>query len=406
MSNWKTLFSEYKYILSLGFVFAYFSSFGQTFLISLYVPEIESWLGLNNTTMGSLYAAATVASAFTLPTLGGLFDRMKLGSYMAMILIGLITALLVLSFSMHILMVFVGLYMLRLFGQGLMSHTAVSTMSKYFDTNRGKAIGIATTGHPFGEATLPVLITIVIGWLGWRGALQLNAAVVLVFVIPLIYWLYSKKKKEQVQSELKVQLEPLVELEKGKVSTWKIISHKAFLIIAPAVFALGFTNTAIFFFQLKLGAAKGWSAAWVSSSLAAFAGASALGMFIAGPWIDKLTAKKLFPFILIPYVIGVLVLLTSDAPIIYPVALALMGFANGFGGTVKNALFVEVFGSDIIGKVRSLFVTVMVLSTALGPLFFGVLVDAGYTFDEVFLRNALGIVVVIVLSFRMKKMNG
>lgn len=398
MSNWKTLFTEYKYILSLGFVFAYFSSFGQTFLISLYVPDIESWLGLNNTTMGSLYAAATVASAFTLPTLGSLFDRMKLGSYMALTLIGLMTALLVLSFSMHIIMVFFGLYMLRLFGQGLMSHTAVSTMSRYFDTNRGKAIGIATTGHPFGEATLPVLITLIIGWLGWRGSLQLNAVVVLVLIMPLVYWLYSKKKKEQVQSE------PEVKLGKSKVSSWKILSHKAFLIIAPAVFVLGFTNTAIFFFQLKLGAAKGWSAAWVSSSLAAFAGASALGMFIAGPYIDRLTAKKLFPFVLIPYIIGVLTLLVSDAPIIYPLSLALMGFAYGFGSTVKNALFVEIFGADIIGKVRSLFVTVMVLSTALGPLFFGVLVDAGYTFNEVFLRNAIGIAVVILWSFRVKRM--
>jgi MFS family permease len=398
MSNWKKLFTEYKYILSLGFVFAYFSSFGQTFLISLYVPDIESWLGLSNTSMGSLYAAATVASAFTLPTLGGLFDRMKLGSYMAMILIGLMTALLVLSFSMHIIMVFVGLYMLRLFGQGLMSHTAVSTMSRYFDTNRGKAIGIATTGHPFGEATMPVLITLIIGWLGWRGSLQLNAAIVLVFIMPLVYWLYSKKQKEQVQSE------PKVELGTAEVSAWKILSHKAFLIISPAVFALGFTNTAIFFFQLKLGAAKGWSAAWVSSSLAAFAGASALGMFMAGPYIDRLTAKKLFPYVLIPYVIGVLTLLVSDAPIIYPLSLALMGFANGFGGTVKNALFVEIFGADIIGKVRSLFVTVMVLSTALGPLFFGVLVDEGFSFNEVFLRNALGIVVIILWSFRIKKL--
>jgi MFS family permease len=216
--------------------------------------------------------------------------------------------------------------------------------------------------------------------------------------MPLVYWLYSKKQKEQVQSE------PKIDLDKSKVSAWKILSHKAFLIIAPAVFALGFTNTAIFFFQLKLGAAKGWSAAWVSSSLAAFAGASALGMFMAGPYIDKLTAKKLFPFVLIPYVIGVLTLLVSDAPIIYPLSLALMGFANGFGGTVKNALFVEIFGADIIGKVRSLFVTVMVLSTALGPLFFGVLVDEGYSFNEVFLRNALGIVVIILWGFRIKRL--
>lgn len=398
MSSWKKLFTQYKYLLSLGFLFAYFSSFGQTFLISLYIPSIESWLGLSNTAMGSLYAGATVMSAFTLPKMGSLFDRMELGKYMAMILLGLMVAALVLSFSFHIIMVFLGLYLLRLFGQGLMSHTAVSTMSRYFDTNRGKAIGIATTGHPFGEATLPVIITLIIGLLGWRTSLQLNALFVLLVIMPIVYWLFNKKQKEQVQVEATHE-----NLKPAKVSSWRIIKHPAFWVISPAVFALGFTNTAIFFFQLKLGAAKGWSAEWVSSSLAAFAGASALGMFLAGPWIDKLSARKLFPFILIPYIIGVLLLLTTDAPLIYPLSLALMGFANGFGGTVKNALFVEIFGASIIGKVRSLFVTVMVLSTALGPLFFGLLVDLNYSFDDVFLRNALGIAAVILISFRIRK---
>lgn len=396
MSSWKRLFQEYKYILGLGFLFAYFSSFGQTFLISLYIPSIEQLLGLSNTAMGSLYAGATVASALTLPYMGSRFDSMSLGKYMVMILMGLCIALLFLSFSSHIIMVGISLYLMRLFGQGLMSHTAVSTMTRYFDTDRGKAIGIATTGHPFGEATLPVLITICIGWLGWRGSLQLNAAFVVLFIMPLVYFLYQKKKKQQIKSDAEISIE-----QPSKISNWDIIRHKAFLIIAPAVFTLGFTNTAIFFFQLKLGAAKGWSAAWVSSSLAAFAGASALGMFLAGPWVDKLSAKKLFPFILIPYLIGVLSLLLTDAAFIYPVALAFMGFANGSGSTVKNALFAEIFGVKIIGKVRSLFVTVMVLSTALGPLFFGVLVDNGYTFNQVFLRNALGILLVIIISFRI-----
>lgn len=397
MSKWKQLFKEYHYILSIGFLFSYFSSFGQTFLISLYIPSLEQVLGLSNAEMGSLYAVATVASALTLPYLGSMFDRMSLGKYMGMILTGLMIALVSLSFAFHVIMVGFSFYLLRLFGQGLMSHTAVSTMTRYFEDNRGKAIGIATIGHPFGEATLPVLITLCIGWLGWRGSLQLNAAFVLIILIPLIYWLYKKQKKQEVKLNTEKVLKPL------NTSSWKIIKHKAFLIIAPAVFALGFTNTAIFFFQLKIGAAKGWSAEWVSSSLAAFAGASALGMFLAGPWIDKLSAKKLFPYILIPYLAGVLVLLTTDTPVIYPLALALMGFANGSGSTIKNALFAEIFGVEIIGKVRSLFVTVMVLSTALGPLLFGVLVDAGYSFNQVFLRNAVGIAFIIMLSFRIKK---
>ncbi len=236
MGSWKKLFQQYHYILSIGFIFAYFSSFGQTFLISLYIPSIEKVFGLSNAAMGSLYAGATVASALTLPYLGSKFDKMSLGKYMAMILIGLLVALLSLSFAFHVIMVGFSLYLMRLFGQGLMSHTAVSTMTRYFEKNRGKAIGIATIGHPFGEATLPLLITLCIGWLGWRGSLQLNAAFVLVVLMPTIYWLYNKKKKQQVKSDADIVLEP------SKTSNWDILKNKAFLMIAPAVFALGFTN--------------------------------------------------------------------------------------------------------------------------------------------------------------------
>lgn len=396
MNTWGKLLSQYPYILGIGFLFTYFSSFGQTFLISLYVPHIESWLGLSNTAMSGIYAIATIASAFSLPYMGGLFDRLSLGKYMTLILSGLVLALLTLAFSFHIIVVVLGLYFLRLFGQGLMSHTAVSTMSRYFEADRGKAIGITTLGHPFGEATLPVLITLSIAVFGWRQSLIANVGVVLLFLAPMIFFLYRKKKKKEESTTS--GLKPLP----SQIGLWDILRLKAFWVTAPAVFALGFTNTAIFFFQLKIGAAKGWSPTWVSSSLAAFAISSAVGMFLSGPWVDRFTAKRLFPFILIPYIVGVFVLLTTKAPIIYPVSLALMGFANGSGSTVKNALFAEVFGVETIGKVRSLFVTVMVLSTALGPMLFGVLVDAGYSFDQVFFRNAIGLLVVLVISFQVK----
>ncbi len=384
-------------LLAFGLLLTFFSSFGQTFLLSLYVPAIEALLGISNTVFGSLYAVATLSSAFTLPWLGGRFDRMPIRAYTLMVLVGLVAALLLLSSARHLVVVVIAFYGLRLFGQGLMSHTAVSAMARYFEANRGKAIGIATLGHPLGEATLPLLVTLLIGGFGWRSTLQFSALSVAIVVLPatllLLRGAKSRLKKFEASSDTDTA-------GTAHQSIWKLIAERRFWIITPLVFMTGYTNTALFFFQLKLGAARGWTPEWVAGSLSAFALASALGMAGAGPLVDRLSGRQLFPGYMIPYVAGLLVLVFFHQPIAYPVALLLMGLANGSGSTVKNAMLAEIYGIQVIGKVRSVFTTIMVISTALGPISFGVLLDANLSYTWIFALVAVIIVLTIVNGWR------
>lgn len=384
-------------LLAFGLLLTFFSSFGQTFLLSLYVPAIEALLGISNTVFGSLYAVATLSSALTLPWLGGRFDHMPIRAYTLMVLAGLVAALLLLSSARHLVVVVIAFYGLRLFGQGLMSHTAVSAMARYFEANRGKAIGITTLGHPIGEATLPLLATLLIGGFGWRSTLQFFALSIVVVVLPATLLLLSAAratlKKFEATSDTDAAAMP-------HQSIWRLMAERRFWIITPLVFMTGYTNTALFFFQLKLGEARGWSPEWVAGSLSAFALASALGMAGAGPLVDRLSGRQLFPGYMIPYVAGLLVLVFFHQPIAYPVALLLMGLANGSGSTVKNAMLAEIYGIQVIGKVRSVFTTIMVISTALGPISFGVLLDANLSFAWIFALVAVIIVLTIVNGWR------
>ena len=369
-------------LLAFGLLLTFFSSFGQTFLLSLYVPSIERLLGISNTVFGSLYAAATLSSAFTLPWLGGRFDKMDIRRYTFMVAAGLAAALLLLSFSANVIMVVIAFYGLRLFGQGLMSHTSVSAMARYFSNNRGKAIGIATLGHPAGEASLPLLITLLIGAIGWRMTLRASALSILVLVLPLSLWLLYRSRERLVQYSQAAHKAGTQLAE--DIGLWQLLREGRFWIIAPLVFIIGYTNTAIFFFQLKLGEARGWSPEWVAGSLSAFAIASALGMAGSGPLVDRLSARRLFPAFLLPYLLGLGILITYRQPISYPIALLFMGLSNGAGSTVKNALLAEIYGVQIIGRVRSVFTTVMVVSTGLGPITFGIMLDADWPFALIF----------------------
>ena len=369
-------------LLAFGLLLTFFSSFGQTFLLSLYVPSIERLLGISNTVFGSLYAAATLSSAFTLPWLGGRFDKMDIRRYTFMVAAGLAAALLLLSFSANVIMVVIAFYGLRLFGQGLMSHTSVSAMARYFSNNRGKAIGIATLGHPAGEASLPLLITLLIGAIGWRMTLRASALSILVLVLPLSLWLLYRSRERLVQYSQAAHKAGTQLAE--DIGLWQLLREGRFWIIAPLGFIIGYTNTAIFFFQLKLGEARGWSPEWVAGSLSAFAIASALGMAGSGPLVDRLSARRLFPAFLLPYLLGLGILITYRQPISYPIALLFMGLSNGAGSTVKNALLAEIYGVQIIGRVRSVFTTVMVVSTGLGPITFGIMLDADWPFALIF----------------------
>src|SRR6056297_1846748 len=173
-------------LLSFGVIMSFFSGFGQTFLLSLYVPSIEQLLGITNTEFGSIYAIATLGSAFTLPYLGGFFDKIPTKKYSLIVVTGLVLALLLLYFSYHIITVVIAFYGLRLFGQGLMSHTSIASMARYFDQHRGKAIGVANLGHPAGEAVMPIALAMVISYIGWRGALQVSAILCILILIPLV----------------------------------------------------------------------------------------------------------------------------------------------------------------------------------------------------------------------------
>jgi len=374
----------FKYNLSLvafGFILTFFSGFGQTFLLSLYVPSIEQLLGISNAEFGSVYAIATVGSAFTLPWIGGYFDKMKTQRYSLMVIVGLFTALLVLSFSYHVVLVVIGFYGLRLFGQGLMTHTSVSSMARYFGRDRGKAIGAASLGHPTGEAVLPILITLLIGAVGWRSTLQVSALTCVVLVAPLALILLRRSTTRIRAYRIRNNEESD---QGGTIAILKVIGQRKFWVITPVIFMVGFTNTAIFFFQLKLGEAKGWSPEWVAASLSAFAIAGATGMTGVGSLVDRFTARRLFPFHMFPYLLGVLALVLFDHRLVYPVALTLIGLGHGAGRTIKDAMLAEIYGSDIIGQIRSIFTTVMVISTALGPVVFGILLDLEVAYGLIF----------------------
>ncbi|WP_373495789.1 nitrate/nitrite transporter [Aquiflexum sp.] len=374
------------------------SSFGQTFLLALYVPFIMEEFTLSNGLISTFYGVATIVSAAMLPKVGKLIDTVPLKNFTLATTALFVASLLFFSFSQAWWYVPIAFFGLRLAGQGLFSHISITSMSRYFEANRGKAISLASLGHPLGQAILPALILVVIGKIGWRESLWLNAA--LVSLVVTVFTLFAVKPKHLVP-ESDEEVDSLTEEKKiDKVRQRDVMRSKEFWLLAPNIFFIPFAITGLFFYQFPIVEFKGWNPGIIAGGLTAFAIASSTSILTAGPLIDKYSARTFFPFYLIPYFIALMVIwLVPNTWAMY-VYMVMMGISVGFGNAIVAALQVEFFGKKYIGTVRSLFTSIMVLSSAVGPALFGIILDAGWGFQTVFPVSLVMLLLIIFQSMR------
>ena len=384
-------------LLSFGLSLTFFSSFGQTFLISLFVPFFLSSFDLSNAAFGSLYSAATLISAVALPWLGQWIDRLPLRWYSMAVAAGLALAAFVMSVSWNAGVLFIGLLLLRLAGQGLSGHTAQTTMARYYDSERGKALSISSLGYPIGEAALPVLITGLLAVLHWRTTWALIALVITGILIPVLYYLAGRKSPSDVTTESSEAA-----LSGSSIENYReIISDPRFFYFLPAVLSPPFWITGLFLYQVTVAEELGWTAALIASAFIAFAITRILFSLVTGPLVDRFSAKKLFPYYLLPMIAGLVTAVISSANWTAFSYMFLFGATMGAGGTIKSALWAEVYGTKMIGTVRSLFSSLMVLSTAVSPFLTGWALDNHFDIKYIFLSAAAFSFVAMILAFRV-----
>lgn len=373
----------------------FLSSFGQTFLISIYVPEILKTFEISNGLFGSLYAIATVTSSVIMLSVGHLVDHkpIKKITILTVALLAISSFLLGIS-HLSIAILIIALIGLRLTGQGLMSHISLTVMSRHYDLDRGKALSIASLGYAIGEAIFPIFISTLILWYDYEVAAMASAAFLLLYLFRLYFSDLTHFDKD-LELATKPSAGSLIREYKNLLKT------KAFFILMPVSFALSFTITAVFFYQYVVVEDKGWSVSLYASFFTVYALTRVIFSIYGGVLVDKYSGKKMFRYYLIPFTLGLLPFAFSHSIFGALAFLILAGISVGMAGTVKSAVLAEVYGTEKLGTIRSVFTMFMVLSTALGPLIFGTLMDMGISFGSILFVTAIILMLIILNAQRI-----
>lgn len=360
--------------LSGGFLLTYFSSFGQTFFISLSAGDIRHEFDLTNGGFGGLYMLATLASALTLPQLGKVVDRYPIATVAAFTIPALALATVSMSFANNVVWLGLTIYALRLLGQGMMSHISMTAMGRWYSGQRGRAVSLATLGNQCGEASYPILFVIAAAALGWRSTWLLAAGFLVVFALPVIFSLMRVERTPRLSDG------PERRTAAREWARAEVLRDPLFWLALMGVLTPGFIGTTVFFHQVYLSELRGWAPEVFAGSFVLMSAMTVCFALISGALIDRFSAVRLLPTFLLPLSASCLVLASTDSPYGAYAFMALMGVSYGFSSTLFGSLWPEMYGTRHLGSIRSVIVAFLVFATAMGPGLTGWLIDRGVSY--------------------------
>lgn len=376
-----------------GFLLTCFSGFGQTFYISIWGSEIRGEFGLSHGDFGLVYMLATLASALVLPFVGRLVDVVSVSISSLIVISMLSLAAVTMSYASSLPMLIAAIFMLRLFGQGMMTHTSITAMGRWYANNRGKAVSFATIGHQSSEALAPGIFVALAAIYGWRESWLIAAACLMLFALPVIFLLMRVERTPRSQLKEANQAN-----EVGRQWTRnEMLGDPCFWLTGIGVFAPSFIGTSIFFHQDYLIEVNNWAPSLYYNSFALMASTTVAVSLATGFAVDRWSAVQLLPLFMLPLGLACFVLGAFSAPMTIVAFMILLGFSYGMTSTLFGAIWPEVYGTKHLGSLRAVTMSLMVFMSAAGPGLTGWLIDVGIPFAEQLIYMGVFCLATIVL---------
>jgi len=161
--------------------------------------------------------------------------------------------------------------------------------------------------------------------------------------------------------------------------------------------AMPWIATGTFVYQSFILSSKNWGPYVIAQSFMAYSVLSVITLFISGFLIDKFTSRKLLVFMNIPLLAAVIIIFYFNNPISSFIFLGLIGISNGFANVLGSSTWAEIYGVKYIGSIKALTTALMVFSTAFGTALFGILIDLGFSIEQISI--VAGIYISISLFF-------
>lgn len=364
---------------------------GQTIGLSTFTDSLIEALGISRDSLSLAYMLGTISSSLLLTKAGQLFDRFgaRPVAMTASVCLGLgliymsstdviVAQLKGLTGFEHLWIafpvIFLGFVMIRFFGQGVLTLASRTMMMKWFDENRGFALGFSSVFVSGGFAIAPAVIESMIQSFTWKGAWE-NMALVLIFVFPVLVFLFFRNDPTDAGLEPDGQWKGL---RKGKANKFPVKRDfelkearktLAFWVFAGflglyGLYITGFTFHIVSIFE-QIGEGRA-----ASVKIFQYIAVIAVIVTLMFSWLSDFVKLKYLLYVMsfgaLISTTGVIFLEQGMIP--YICMIVGTGITSGMYGVVAAVCWPRFFGKTHLGAIVGQVMTILVFGSALGPI--------------------------------------
>ena len=386
-------------VIIFGFIFTFFSSFGQSFFLGLFNSSIRDALSITHGQFGSIFASATLLSSLILVWIGKKIDDVNILKFASYVIIFLSISCFIFSKISSVIFLFIGIFLMRLAGQGLTTHTATTTISRYFEKNRGRALSTCWLGLSLAEFTMPVLIVFLLTFIEWRD-IWISISILIIIVLPFTAYTLVRNVRLDTREDSSKKDETRRETKQWK--RIEVLKDYRFYVICMTMLAMPWIATGTFVYQSFISTSKGWGPYVIAQSFMAYSIFSVITLFVSGFLIDKFSSRRLLIYMNMPLLMATIVLFYFDSSFSSFIFLGLIGISNGLANVLGSSTWAEIYGVKYIGSIKALTTALMGFSTAFGTALFGILIDNGLSIEQIAIVSGVYILCSIILLYLVR----
>ena len=358
-------------IVAVGFLVAFSSGPGQSYVFSVFLDSIIEDTGLSRTTISLLYAVGTGVSALMVAFVSRMADHVGPRLVAIAVAVALGVACFGMAFARGFAAFFLAFAALRALGQGSTPINATLMTAQWFVIRRGRAMAMMGLGLAASLALLPPISRALIDAAGWREAYIVLGVMVWMLVIPAAL-LFARDTPEEMglhpDGAGHPPLREAVTLPGGAAAERRVFSSLTFWLLALPLTTSPFVVTALVFHQTGIFEERGLGASVAAAVFVPFAIATGVSSTLAGFAVDRIGPIPLFvlSMVLLAAALGASRLIdeTADA-VLYA---GVLGTGSGVQRIVQSVLWAHYYGRRGLGRVQGSATSIMILMSALGPL--------------------------------------
>ena len=360
----------------------FLSTLGTGYFLGLFSPSITAEFGTDQSTIGLIFAVSTLAAVVPMFYLGGLVDRISLRAYTLILLAIFALASALVALAPHILVFALGIMFVRLLGDWLFTHAAL-TASVRLLAGRKALAGLPALGYALGPSILPAAAVLLLSAFGWRITWLAIALFMAVLAIPAFLWLLSTERKiTPPPSATPAATRPKLAIDRA------VLPYLPALMCVPAIFSGMLFHQSVW---LEQQGATGW----IATGLAVYAVAQTGAMLMSGVLVERFSARRVVSVYAVPAALGMGLSLLGGPDWSILGYFAGAGFATGLYFACTPHLLGELYGHARLGAARAAVQCVTLVCSAASTIGVGMWIDAGLPISTLLIA---GIVLIFVTA--------